>query len=329
MSKREPDRSGMVVKSGNSIARSHEVDALRIVALFGHLRANELARVLFPTARSLASGYEMARRTLSRMAEKGLVVRRLNAVGSTSFVLSPRGAEAAERHWGRGLGLWGDEPQGSPVRDGYDLAPSGAMFRHRTLATAFVASRMGAHRGDLGWGEYAIAKGWSPATQEQLKEHWHGKLPDAILFCPHRPNSVGLLDFVEVEASLKPTSELRRVLEVAWLLNRPITPGSYVRVDRLAIVFDAAERHEQRIIRTIIELARERASQEDRGSQHENEPTNGPPSHVLIERYASVFMRVDLVRATITAPLTIVSFETVTLLDAIRAAYAGVAGLMA
>jgi hypothetical protein len=295
------------------------MEVLRLVAIHASLRTLEVAAGLWPNAASQSSAYEMARRTLSRLVAQRLLVERLNPVGGKSVVLTPHGAHVVESYFGRGLDLWSDAPQGASVGDGYDVVVNGACFRHKTITAAYLMTRFA--MGQTVWPEHAIERGWAPADRAALKRQW-AKIPDGLIYVggPHRKGTTRLVDWVEVESSLKPNWELKRVLELAWRLNRPLADRAYLRVGRLVIVYDEADRHERRILRAALEVARDHATEEARSDPKKRLPDDAP-FHFLIDRYERQLAEVDLVRATIHAPLTVESFETITLLDALRRAY--------
>lgn len=276
-------------------ARSAESRVLWWVAWFGHLRPRELALLVWPSSPT-ASGQEMARRTLVRLHDQGLLLERRNLLGGKSYVLTKRGAENAQA-----LGV----ERASP---GFDLAVRGPGFYHRTLATHSLASRGG--RGEMVWGEYALAKGAGPVSHADLKGSI-GKLPDGLVLVDagarHGGSEVPLVDWLEVESSYKPARELEQVLQVGWKLNLPLASGRREILDRLILVFDSAEMHEARIRRAAIAVARKQAPELAKA-----------PVEEIVSRFEDLLGHVDLVRLKVLPPLRITGTETLTLLDSLR-----------
>jgi hypothetical protein len=271
------------------IARENEDAALRGLAIFGHLTSDALARMRYPNS-SPESGYEMARRTLCRLAARGLVIPRRNGGGGKSFILTAKGAQLVEAIWGLS------------VRDGYDLqSVAGPTWRHRALATNFLATRIAS--GETAWGEHALVKGWGPATLDVLRATY-GKVPDGLVL--RRSGDLTLVDWVEVESTYKPKEELRHLLELAWITNTWLgNAANKILLDRLTLVFDASEHHEERIRRAALAVARAKM-----------------PPHTstvdLLARFQEVFASVDLFRAQVTPPMRVRGFESVTLLESLR-----------
>ena len=103
---------------GREVARRNELKCMKAVIQFGHLRICEMARAVWPQARY---GEQVARRTVARMVEQGLLLERRNALGSRSLCVTRGGAT-----W---LNARGIEAQHT-----LDLSSvSGSTFFHRTL----------------------------------------------------------------------------------------------------------------------------------------------------------------------------------------------------
>jgi len=68
-------------------------DALYALSRWGHLRAADLAPLLWPSA---AFGEQLSQRLFVRLQSEQLVLARGNATGGTSYVLTRRGARVAE-----------------------------------------------------------------------------------------------------------------------------------------------------------------------------------------------------------------------------------------
>jgi hypothetical protein len=264
-------------RDGNLAAKYNEQSVLRHVRDFGHLRTTELARIVWPNSPPY-SAREMARRTARRLVSAGLLLVRRNALASSSLVLTRKGAEAVRAQFG------------IVAYDGYDIqGVSGSTYFHRTLATAYLAERIAG--GERAWGEYAIARGWAPASLEHLKLHC-GKLPDGLVAV--NPLARGMsadtrtLDWIEVESTYKPHSEVVDVLRIATLLGTEVQGW---HLDRLVLVYDCAQRHEDHIVRVAKHLARTHARD------------------YPIELLESV----ELIRCSLAYPMTLLGHQSVSL----------------
>jgi hypothetical protein len=216
----------------------NEHAVLSNIRLFGHLRAHEVAAVVWPEAKY---GLQMAHRLLNRLGEAGLILARKNTLGSTSYVLTTRGA-------GR-LDL-----MGLPCRHGRDIVGvAGATFLHRTLATRYLIERQVAGAEVLG--EYAIAHGWAPLTKDTIAKRF-GKLPDGFVFyaSSKRGDEQRLVDWVEVEQAAKPLEDLKAVVRQALRLGEPLGGKSGYFLSRLVIVFARSENHASRILKAASQI---------------------------------------------------------------------------
>lgn len=210
-------------------ASAARMAALRALREWGHLRCSELGRLLWPEARH---GEQMAQRLTRRLEERGEVVRRLNALGGSSFVLSRCGAAALE-------------VMGLSAHHGLELSSvGGATFVHRTLAANFGISK--ALEGFTVYGEHAIAQGQGPCKRDQLSRRY-SKQPDLLLL------RRGVATWVEVEAAAKPMRELISCTRIAEHAGQLLMPGAGASVilGRLVFVFDASQGHAQRIRRAV------------------------------------------------------------------------------
>ncbi len=207
-------------------AEASRLEALKALRHWGHLRACDLSRILWPHTRY---GEQMAQRLLRRMEQdKGDVVARTNAFGTRSFVLTRKGAAALDA-----LNL--------DAHHGLELCSvGGATFIHRTLGTAFGIAKQA--QGFDAYGEHAIAQGLAPARRDALVKRFK-KLPDLLLV---RGDQV---TWVEVEASAKPLRELQACVHIASAVGHPLVPGSSMTLVGLAFAFDASQGHSQRIVR--------------------------------------------------------------------------------
>lgn len=269
---------------GNLTAAKNEINVLRSIRHFGHLRISELARINWPRAASRESAQESARRTVNRLLEAKQLKLRTNTLGERSFVLAGAGAARLQAE----LGV--------AARDGYDIySVSGPTFYHRTLCTAYLAER--AADGDTVWGEYALGKDWGPFTYSQLEECL-GKRPDGLVkLAPTTLTKRGLssqlaeyYDVVEVESAVKPDAELDRVLAVALRLDNRI-------FDRLVLVYDTDSRHERRIVKSWRRVFRAAQS------------NNGELDEQLLAGY------VELARMQLAKPLKLIRMDRILLSD--------------
>lgn len=266
---------------GNLRALQNFEQLLLALRNFGHLRLSEIARMVWPHS-PVPSAEEMARRTLRRAHQLGLVLSRHNALGGRSFILTAKGAAEVKRRWDLRAAA------------GYDIqSVMGATFRHRTLATAYLAERSA--QGHRVWGEHALNKGWGPISREVLIDNFH-KFPDGLIaVCPETrgyDSEFTIIDWIEVESSYKSADALERVLAVAWRLGTAIDTAI---IDRLVLVYDGNAQHEKRIIRAAMQLAAAH-------SEGDNQ---------------AVFESIDLARCSITLPLRLRHIETVSLMDAV------------
>ncbi|TVT77433.1 MAG: hypothetical protein FHP92_04480 [Denitromonas halophila] len=223
-------------KDGRAIAQINEQRVLKVVHDFGHIRVPELAAAVWP-ASSVESGEKMARRTTRRLLDAGLLLARTNAFGTTSFVLSARGAVS--------LSAYGIE-----ARDGYDIqGVSGPTFAHRTLGTAVLARMIGG--GGTAWGEYAINHDRAPLPISVLRQRY-GKVPDGIAIGEIQQGQgvspVTYLCWVEVENTFKSNTELDRVTSLMNTFADELDGPGAIRFAWLWIVVPTGQRHEERVV---------------------------------------------------------------------------------
>lgn len=197
--------------------------ALRAFARWGHLRTSDLARAVWPHARYAE---QLSGRLVIKLEKAGLVIRRPNAVGGMSYVLTRRGAANAES-------------LGCIAHHGLDLCSvAGATFIHRSIATRYgIEAEL---QGRTCFGEHLLAGAGTPFTREALRRQF-GKLPDLF--------EVDGADvwWVEVESAAKARAEVERCLLIARHVGRRIGGTNY-RVHRLVFVCDGRFNHEKRII---------------------------------------------------------------------------------
>lgn len=217
------------------VAEQNEIAVLKLVRDFGHLRRIEIARGVWPRS-SLAVAEKMAKRTVRRLLEKGLLYERPNSLGGRSLVLSARGVSHLRAN-------------GIDAQDGYELSSvAGPHFFHRTLGTRYLIER--AARGDHVYGEYALQKNFGPIGRGELRDRFL-KLPDGIVLTPGAKRGydakIIAADWIEVESSYKPENELGRIFEIAWQVGSWLNTAETVLLDRVLFVYDARQRHENMI----------------------------------------------------------------------------------
>lgn len=224
---------------GRSIADKNEIEVLKAVRYFGHLRRTEVARAVWPRS-SHKSAYAMAHRTVHRMLTKGYLLERANTLGGLSLVLASRGV-AKLREWDI-----------SSV-EGYDMSSiAGPQFFHRTVGTCFLIDR--SRNEEMVFGEYAVNRNWAPLTVEQLKQYYR-KIPDGLTLS--RGSARGYadtfkaMDWIEVESAFKPEAELLKIITLGLRLPEPVPLARQIVMDQVVFVYDTRQGHEARILRTL------------------------------------------------------------------------------
>lgn len=230
---------------GRSVADQNEVEVLKAVRYFGHLRRTEVARAVWPRS-SHRSAYLMAHRTVKRMLAKGYLLERANTLGGLSLVLASKGV-AKLREWD------------ISAVEGYDMSSiSGPQFFHRTVGTCFLIDR--SRNDEMVFGEYAINRNWAPLTLDVLKKHYQ-KIPDGITVAAGSARGYAegfrALDWVEVESAFKPETELLKVIRLGLRLPEPVFESSNLVLDQVVFVYDTRQGHEGRILRTLRAYLRE------------------------------------------------------------------------
>jgi hypothetical protein len=226
---RQKPRRDHAPRSGRDVARSNEVKCMKAVARFGHLRIAELARAVWPTARF---GEQVARRTVRRLVDQGLLLERRNALASTSLCITRAGAA-----W---LELRGVEAQHT-----LDLSSvAGPTFFHRTMASRYLIERQLA--GCQVAGEYCILRRALPFNIDGLANALR-KLPDGLVWQRRSDGTVGV-ELVEQEAAPKARAEIEKCLRAAEYVGVKLpgdTPGT---VTGVVFVFDRSLNHARRLL---------------------------------------------------------------------------------
>jgi hypothetical protein len=224
---------------GRSVADNNEIEVLKSIRYFGHLRRTEVARAVWPRS-SHRSAYLMAQRTVKRMLEKGLLLERANSLGSISLILASKGVARL-----RELNITAVE--------GYDMTGiGGPQFFHRTIGNCFLIDR--ARNGEVVYGEYALSRDWAPLTRAMFRDHYK-KIPDGVTVTSGsvRGYAEGFqaLDWIEVESSYKPDDELRRLFELGLRLPEPVQSRANLVLDQIVFVYDTRQGYEERILRAL------------------------------------------------------------------------------
>jgi hypothetical protein len=224
---------------GRSVADNNEVEVLKAVRYFGHLRRGEVARAVWPRS-SHRSAYLMAQRTVKRMVAKGYLLERANTLGSISLVLASKGVARLR------------ECDITSV-EGYDMSSiSGPQFFHRTVGTCFLIDR--SRNDEVVFGEYAVNRDWAPLTRDMLKQHYR-KIPDGITVTAGSTRGYAegfrALDWIEVESAFKPEAELLKIIGLGLRLPEPVPGTTDLVLDQVVFVYDTRQAHEVRILRTL------------------------------------------------------------------------------
>jgi len=237
--------------NGCTVADRNEIEVLKAVRYFGHLRRNEVARAVWPRS-SHRSAYLMAQRTVKRMVDKGYLLERANTLGGMSLVLASRGVAKLR------------ECDISAV-EGYDMSSiSGPQFFHRTMGTCFLIDR--SRNDEMVFGEYAVARNWAPLTTEMLKQQYQ-KIPDGITVSAGAARGYAegfrALDWIEVESAFKPEAELLKIIRLGLRLPEPVLNTPNLVLDQVVFVYDTRQGHEARILRTLRGYLREHPEARD------------------------------------------------------------------
>lgn len=263
-----------VTRCGRDVARMNELKCMRVVAQFGHVRIAELARAVWPNARYAE---QLARRTVSRLVEQGLLLPRRNALGSKSFRVTRVGA------------TWLDA-RGVEAQHTLDLSSiAGATFFHRTLATRYLLERQ--IEGFQVAGEYQLLRRKTPFPMDGLVRAMR-KLPDGFVW-KRGPQGHFEVELIEQEAAAKARTELEKCLKAVEYTGQSLDQNGQYRVGSLVFVFDRELNHARRIMMAATSLWGSRTHAE----------------RVTLER------RVKLVAVELRDPLVWVSSSVTTLHD--------------
>lgn len=253
--------------------------------LFGHVRRSELMYLLWPN-QSTESRNVSASRLFTKMERDGLIDRKLNALGSVSYVLSLRGARIAAPYVPEVVS------SGAPIR-----GMQGSTFFHRTLGTAWLIRKL--REGLDVYGEYALAANTHSYRQVDLRRKY-GKLPDGLVLRPHANtdgSQILLADWLEVESSHKRPLNLDSITKIVWQMGEPLAGYDNTYLDRVCFLYTRDSSHENAIVRAVD--ARLAVSP--------------------VDDVDALLSSVLMVRAVAQAPLVIQGFEEHTLADIARA----------
>lgn len=216
-------------RCGRDVARSNEQRCLVAIAKFGHLRVSELARAVWPNARY---GEQVARRTVRRLVQQGLLLERRNALASTSLCLTRTGAAWLEL-------------RGIAAQHTLDLSSvAGPTFFHRTMATRYLIERQLA--GGQVAGEYLILRRALPFNMDGLAKALR-KLPDGLVWQRRHDGSMGV-ELVEQEAAPKARAELEKCLRAAEFVGAKLPGNAPFTVSSVVFVYDRDLNHARRLL---------------------------------------------------------------------------------
>lgn len=232
------------VQQTSPVARHRHNRESILLALyhFGHMRHRELSRLVWPKA-SDAVRETSASRLLKRLCDEGYIVRRLNSIGSYSYVLGKQGAMEISNL----LNI--------PVCDGTRICGvQGRDVFHRTLSTAWMVEQLTSGREVLS--EFAINSLGGDITKSALLQHW-GRTPDGLVLHEVRDEAGNFIhynvDWLEVEASYKGRAHREKMMNIAWSLGRQLLPNSPYYLDRMVFVFAKMSSHKGALVRSATE----------------------------------------------------------------------------
>ncbi len=230
-------------QSGRDVARANELSCVVAVSKWGHLRLQELARTVWPSARY---GEQLAGRTTRRLVKQGLLLERRNALGGRSLCLTRAGV------------AW-LEVRGIEAQHTLDLSSvAGPTFFHRTFATRYLIERQVA--GQHVAGEYLILRRKLPFKIEALCKALR-KMSDGFSWS-RMPDGTMAVELVELEAASKARSELENCLRAALYVGTTLPGDSVYKLTAVVFVFDGSLSHARRILLAANSLWGDRPTQE-------------------------------------------------------------------
>lgn len=225
-----------LTRNGQNVAVDNELNVLKSVRSFGHLRRQEIAMACWPNT-SFRSSKEMANRTVRRLIQSGALLERPNSLGGKSVILGTRGVS-------RLMGI------DIHAQVGHELAFDGPQFFHRTLGTSYLLEK--ARLGHRVYGEYAILKAWSPVSRDFLRQRY-GKVPDGLIVYSGESlgmNGMHAADWIEVESAFKSYEEVQKALNILTL-SPLLTKDESLTLEKLVFVYDSRQKHDTQILRYI------------------------------------------------------------------------------
>ena len=214
---------------GREVARVNELNCVVAVSKWGHLRLQELARAVWPSARYAE---QLAGRTASRLLKQGLLLERRNALGGRSLCLTRAGV------------AW-LEVRGVEAQHTLDLTSvAGPTFFHRTFATRYLIERQIA--GQYVAGEYLILRRKLPFKIEALCRALR-KMPDGFTWC-RMPDGTMAVEVIEQEAASKARAELEKCLRAALYVGTNLPGDTAYKLSAVVFVFDGSLSHARRIL---------------------------------------------------------------------------------
>ncbi len=230
-------------KSGREIARANELNCVAAVAKWGHLRIQEIALAVWPSA---TYAEQVAARTVSRLERQGLLLERRNALGGRSFCLTRSGVAWLEL-------------RGIESRHTMDLTSvSGPTFFHRIFVTNFLIRRQ--NSGQHVAGEYLILQRKLPFKFEALSRALR-KLPDGFAWS-RMPDGTIAVELIEQEAAAKARTELEKCLRAAEYVGTILPGVERYKLSAVVFVFDGALSHARRILLAANSLWGEKSTHE-------------------------------------------------------------------
>jgi hypothetical protein len=222
------------LRSTQAMADVNDCRVLAALARMGHLRLTEIARAGWP-ASTVASGSVSADKTLKRLVKRGHVLKKRNCMGSSSYVLTMGGVARLRR-----VGIVAVVGEGITVHS--------PQFMHQTLCARYLLERSAVDGAEV-WGGYAVGSGRAPVPYRELKKRF-GKLPDGFI-APLIPGGVpgAVLDWVEVEQSIKGTSDVLRVVRMGTHAGKFLDEAGTIKLGRVVIVYSTRQGHESAMLK--------------------------------------------------------------------------------
>lgn len=226
--------------------------ALLAIHHFGHMRRAEIARLNWPTS-SIQSRTAAVSRFLTEMVEGAYLHRRLNSIGSYSYVLAKRGAALVS------------QMVKETVYEGSRITGiQGRSMYHRTLGTAWMVEQIVA--GNEVLSEFSVNSHRGVITRAALNKQW-GKLPDGLVLHEVRDDTGQVthynVDWLEVESTYKSPEQRERLMNFAWNLGQPLLPGLPYYLDRVIFLYTSDSKHESALVRSATEKLRQTKHQID------------------------------------------------------------------